>query len=505
MTIPPNPSHVAVDPRATAPSQTGRARAATLWRAGTAASATAVLAGTLYAAGTGRFDRIPLLDPVLAVTVEALAALALVGSWMSRQRRWLTVLLPAVVALSTAVTAIVAALLRLTGTVTDAYPASFALWVGMALAALISLPVVVTRAGALRRWAAGTAVPLTLSGALLLMNNEYGVWPTAGDLLGRTEAVNAQVLNTQVLNTHALNAHTLNGKALNGRTLSGGKALDSGVRDDRMPNPPPGMLPPARGILVALDPPAVSSHFAHRPGSAYLPPAYFTPARTELPVIVMLPGTPGGTMQWPTSGKATATADAYAAAHHGRAPILVFVDPNGSATADTECVDGPQGNAETYLTVDVPAFVTAALRIPHVASRWAVAGFSAGGTCAVDLALRHPNTFRHFVDLAGDICPNLGNRAQTRVALFGGSWGAMEDHDPLRLLRTRRYEGVTGWFAAGVEDVGKLRVSRRLAAAASRRGLIVHEFTGVAGHNWQFASYAFGRVLPELSGDLGLR
>jgi S-formylglutathione hydrolase FrmB len=143
--------------------------------------------------------------------------------------------------------------------------------------------------------------------------------------------------------------------------------------------------------------------------------------------------------------------------------------------------------------------------IPQIASRWAVAGFSAGGTCAVDLSLRHPEAFGHFVDLAGDLCPNLGNRDQTRAALFGGSWAAMDDHDPLRLLRTHHYKGITGWFAAGAEDASKIAVSRKLAAAALKGGLMVHEFTGVAGHNWQFASDAFARVLPELCADLGLR
>jgi S-formylglutathione hydrolase FrmB len=440
--------------------------------------------GAPLAVSDGWFDRIPLLDPALAATIEALAALALAGSWISRQRRWLAIELPTVVLVSAAVTGLVAAALRLTGAVTDPYPACFALWVAMGLAALIGLPLVLAAPGALRRCAAGAAVPLTLAGALLLVNDEYGVWPTLGDLLGHTRLLDGRVLNSKVLNGKVLDGNAVNGTA---------------------PHVPPGSLGSDRGILVALDPPATRSHFAHRPGSVYLPPAYFTSARTTLPVIIMLAGAPGGTVQWPTSGKAITAADAYAAAHHGRAPVLLFVDQNGSATGDTECVDGPQGNAETYLTVDVPAFVTRTLRVPQFAGRWAVAGFSAGGTCAIDLALAHPDMFRHFVDLAGDPCPNLGNRDHTRWALFGGSRDAMENHDPVRLLRARHYKGTTGWFAAGVNDPGRLAVSRRLAVTAAKGGVKVHEFTGVAGHNWQFASDAFARVLPSLCADLGLR
>jgi S-formylglutathione hydrolase FrmB len=443
----------------TQPPGTGRVRAGTLRRAGATALGVLMALGALRAADAGWFDRVPLLGPALAPTIEAMAALTLLASWSRRRRRWVTVELPAIVLAAGMITGTVAAALRLTGTVTDPYPACFALWVGMGFAALIGLPLVLTKPGTLRRWAAGAAVPLTLTGALLLINDEYGVWPTVGDLLGHS-------------------------RVLDSRTFSG--------RSDR-------------GVLVSLDPPATRSHFAHRPGSVYLPPAYFTPARTKLPVIVMLAGAPGGTVQWPTSGRAVASADAYAAAHHGRAPILLFVDQNGSATGDTECVDGPQGNAETYLTVDVPAFVSETLRIPHVASRWAIAGFSAGGTCAVVLALAHPDTFRHFVDLGGDLCPNLGNRERTRWVLFGGSRVAMDDHDPVHLLRAHHYRGTTGWFAAGVNDPGRIRVSRTLAAAASKEGVTVHRFTGVGGHNWQFASDAFARVLPSLGTDLGLR
>jgi S-formylglutathione hydrolase FrmB len=430
----------------------------------------ALLAGgaaLVAAASAGTLDGVALLDPALAAVVEGLAVLVLAGSWISRRRRWLSRDLAGIVGGGAVLTGVIAAALRLTGTITDPYPAVFALWVGLALAALIGAPVVLAAPGmtrrGLRRCAAGAAVPLTLSGALLLINNEYGVWPTLGDLLGHTRVIDASALHL-----------------------------------------PPGALRPDHGVLVALDPPATKSHFNHRPGTVYLPPAYFTAARTKLPVIVMLAGAPGGTVQWPTSGRAIATADAYAAGNQGRAPIMLFVDQNGSATGDTECVDGPQGDAETFLTVDVPAFVTKVLHVPHFEGHWAVAGFSAGGTCAIGLALRHPGTYHHFVDLAGDETPNLGDANQSRLSLFGGSAAAQADHDPVRLLRLHQYKGMTAWFAAGVDDHRRIATSRRLAAQALKAGLKVHEFTTAGAHNWQFASAAFAKVLPSLSAELGL-
>ena len=96
---------------------------------------------------------------------------------------------------------------------------------------------------------------------------------------------------------------------------------------------------------------------------------------------------------------------------------MLFVDQNGSATSDTECVDGPRGNAETYLTTDLTNFVSNTLGVRPNASRWAVVGFSEGGTCAVDLALAHPTVYQHFVDLAGDDRPTLGNPGPAAVTL----------------------------------------------------------------------------------------
>ena len=53
--------------------------------------------------------------------------------------------------------------------------------------------------------------------------------------------------------------------------------------------------------------------------------------------------------RWLTSRRASSPTPTTA-----MAPIIVMPDENGSFTNDTECVDGPRGNAETYITVDVP-------------------------------------------------------------------------------------------------------------------------------------------------------
>jgi hypothetical protein len=55
---------------------------------------------------------------------------------------------------------------------------------------------------------------------------------------------------------------------------------------------------PSRGRVVELPIPGRTSRFDARPAQVYLPPAWFARPRPRLPVIVLLPGTPGQTSDW---------------------------------------------------------------------------------------------------------------------------------------------------------------------------------------------------------------
>jgi S-formylglutathione hydrolase FrmB len=439
------------------------------------------VAGSVAMAAAGTLDGVPLLDPAVAATVEATGAAVLVASWSRSDRRWLRRRLPLMLIAVAVTIAATAGALWVTETVTDPYPPSFLLWVGLGLAALAACPMVLRWAGdgvagRLRRVGAVLAVPLTLAGALLLIDDEYGIWPQLGDVLGHSE--------------DALSGAELR-QLLPGGTPPKGKVRNPGA--ERLPR---------KGVIAKLDAPSTRSHFRHRPGVVYLPPAYFGAHRQDLPVLIMMVGAPGTPTNWLRAGAAEAADDAYAAAHHGVAPVLVIVDHNGSATGDTECVDGPHGNSETYLTVDVPAFITTTLGMPRNPHKWGVVGFSEGGTCALGMVLGHPDVYQHLVDLAGDPRPNLGNKQHTLTDLYGGSVAAQQAHEPAHLLATRRYSGVTAWFAAGVEDPGRILVAEKLAAATTKAGIVTHEFTGIGGHNWQFARDAFARILAPLCDEM---
>jgi S-formylglutathione hydrolase FrmB len=433
-----------------------------------AAATVALLAGIVVAALTGLLDHVSLLNRWAAAGCELAGGGLLIASWLRPDARWLLRSLPILLVSVAVLVGLIALLLRVTGTVTDPYPPSFAVWVFAAFAAIATAPFAASRRAEPLRWrslAALAAVALTLTGGFMLIIQEYGIWPTVGDVVGHAGVIDGNRAQEY---------------------LAGGSRSVPG------------------GVILALDAPSTKSHFHHRKGVVFLPPAYFGPDRANLPVLVMLVGAPGTPINWLTAGGGKAADNAFASAHHGVAPVLVVVDQNGSAIGDTECVNGPQGNAETYLTVDVPAFITGTLHLRHNPAQWGIVGFSEGGTCALDVVLGHASVYRHIVDLGGDARPTLGNARHTLTALFGGSVAAEHAHDPTALMAAHHFTGVTAWFAAGADDPGRLAVARRMAAHARTAGIDTHEFIGIGGHNWQFAGNAFIRVLPQLCGQLGI-
>ncbi|NWJ74733.1 hypothetical protein HX744_30160 [Pseudonocardia sp. ICBG1122] len=262
---------------------------------------------------------------------------------------------------------------------------------------------------------------------------------------------------------------------------------------------------PATGQVVQIPIPGTASHFAARPAVVWVPPAWYQRPRPQLPVIVLLHGTPGRPVDWVDSGGAADVANAWAAQHHGVAPILVMPDVNGTYTADSECVDTPTAEVETYLTRDVPRVVSRLLGTRPPGPSWAVAGLSEGGSCAAMLALRHPTVFATFGDYAGLLGPRVGDSnggvPDTVAGLFGGSQTAFAAHDPATLLAANRVPGIAGWFEAGDADTDPAAAARTLSAVATRAG-VENRLVIVpgGGHDFDLFSQALSDSYPWLVG-----
>ncbi|WP_037310135.1 alpha/beta hydrolase [Amycolatopsis orientalis] len=267
---------------------------------------------------------------------------------------------------------------------------------------------------------------------------------------------------------------------------------------------PPATMP-KNGVVTQVSIPAATSHFpVTRKAYLYLPPAYRTSPRPLLPVLVLLHGQPGGPRDWINGGQIATMMDRFAAAHRGVAPVVVMPDATGDAFGNPLCLDSRLGRAETYLAGDVPGWIKATLQIDPDNRKWAVAGYSYGGTCALQLALRRPGTFPTFVDIAGQDEPTLGSRAKTVGEAFGGDENAFRRFTPIDLLATRGYPGSAGVLSVGRSDSVFLPQQKRVFEAARRNGIAVTWRETPGSHNWQAWSAGLSDSLAWLAGRMGL-
>ncbi|WP_112238244.1 alpha/beta hydrolase [Kribbella monticola] len=416
-------------------------------------------------------DQVSLLTGWLPLTLQLGAGLALIVAVGWRDPRWRTRRVPIIAACTVLFGALAAWVVAPSVGMTDPLPVTVWIWLSAAFGALLVLAVGWSSARWHRRLTAVVAAVLAAVVGANGINQFVGYFPTVNDAVSglQGDTVPGQVSLSQVK----------------------GRPDPAGARS---------------GELVVVTVPAVPSGFTHRQELVYLPPVWFRgPRHPVLPAVEMIGAEHSKPENWVRIGDAVKTAQAYAARHHGLAPILVFVDATAQFSNDTECVNGPHGQAEDHLFRDIPAYISATFGASRNPSSWAVAGFSMGGTCAIGLTTEHPDIFGHFVDISGDLAPNTGDKAQTIANLFGGSAAAYAAHDPLTVIaRHSHYLALTGQFLDGSQERLHTHEAHLLATAGKKQG-IVSKVTILPGtHNWQFAQEAFAYVFPWLCDQLGL-
>jgi S-formylglutathione hydrolase FrmB len=440
-------------------------------------------------------SHLSLVHGSLPVTMQVLTAAVLAYATGWRSRSWRTVWLPAAAIVGTALAAGAYRYIGSLGVAGD--PAPYALWMWIALAGLAAGVLVLGWRGA-RWWRRGLsllAVPLCLGCAALAMNLWVGYFPTVRTAWSQ---LTARPLPNQ--------ADRITVTAMQ---LTGAR--------------------PSNGVVVPVDISADASRFRHRREFVYLPPAWFaSKPPPRLPTVMMIGSAINTPADWMRAGDAITTIDNFAVTHGGNGPALVFVDSTGAFNNDTECVNGPRGNAADHLTKDVVPFMINNFGVSARRAKWGVVGWSMGGTCAVDLTVMHPELFSAFVDIAGDLGPNTGTKVQTVTRLFGGNADAWAAFDPTTVItRHGPYAGVAGRFiipgppASGPNDIGNANcaVTRHdaagnpegqddaattLCATAVAHGIRCALVTQPGKHDWPFAAHALAAALPWMAAQLGI-
>ncbi|MFD4670549.1 alpha/beta hydrolase [Lentzea sp. NPDC058450] len=241
-----------------------------------------------------------------------------------------------------------------------------------------------------------------------------------------------------------------------------------------------------------------------RPAWIYLPPAYAAKPRPRLPVVVLLAGQPGSPRDWYDAGGIVDNMDAFARAHNGLAPIVVMADSLGATTANPLCLDSKLGQSETYLAKDVPAWIKDRLTVDERRESWTIAGFSHGGTCAVQLAVRAPDVYGNFIDISGQREPTLGTREETVKAAFGGDAAAFARVNPLDILAREKFPRTAGVVVAGTNDAQYRPADAEVFEACRKAGMDVQWKELPGGHDWNVWRPGLYSSLPWLAQRTGL-
>ncbi len=190
-----------------------------------------------------------------------------------------------------------------------------------------------------------------------------------------------------------------------------------------------------------------------RDGFVYLPPQYFQRqyAHIRFPVVELIHGSPGNQLAWVVHLRVVLVMDHLLAAHE-IGPMILVVPAMNAGRHYEECLNVPRGpQDDTYISDDVRTDVLSAFRASPDPSQWGISGFSSGGYCAVNLALRHPAQFGASAALSGYFRPTDGEAA-----------GVLHDNavdeaanDPLlraEQLRTGAHPLPAFWLSAGTGD-----------------------------------------------------
>lgn len=424
----------------------------------------------------------PLTNGAVPWIVLVIGLLSLGWLLVVRRRSWWTVTVP-LIALGTAVAVFVVQYLEDNSwrLIADELPISVLVWIGVGV---FGVALAVARCFCTPRWR--TRLAALLAGLLVLLaacsqvNVFYDQYPRLRTLV-------------TALTRESTDLRTAGGGRRNAtvRTPEGG-TLESVWR------PPADM--PDKGSLSKVKIPGTVSGFDARDAWVYLPPAYRTDPRALLPVIVLMPGQPGSPQDWLDSGQLAETMDAYAAEHHGLAPVAVSVDTLHSPLNNTICVDSKRGKVHTYLTQDVPAWIRANLQVAAAPGSWAAGGYSLGGTCSLQLAVTAPELFGSFIDISGQREPTLGSHQRTVDELFGGSSAAYDAISPLKIMQRKSFAGTNGLFIVGSSD-GTFAPQQRDAYAAARKAGMNATYKELpGGHSWAVWRPALGVGLAWLGG-----
>jgi enterochelin esterase-like enzyme len=312
---------------------------------------------------------------------------------------------------------------------------------------------------------AGTAL---VAGTAFLLAHR---WDRTGRL-GRTAAAAACVL--AVLTTAALQLNRMTEAYPSWSALRGTKAdLPEEPRPPAHAEPAHRVAPAHRSRILRLTVPGPASGLS-LPVYVYLPAGYDQDRTARFPVIEALHGYPGSPRTWINRLHIQSHLDAEIGAGRMAPTVVLMPYQTPRQLLDTECTDlagGPR--TETFLTADVPAYARAHFRVRADRAGWGLIGYSAGGYCATNLALRHPGEYAAGASLSGYGEPGI---------TVGDGSEKTTNNDDWRLVHLPP-PAVALYLAWAADDAAAKRESLRLAGLAAPPLTVTTAVVTYGGHS----------------------
>ena len=202
----------------------------------------------------------------------------------------------------------------------------------------------------------------------------------------------------------------------------------------------------------------------------------------RFPVVELMHGTPGSPRSWTVEFDIARTIDTLLA-QRAIGP-MVFVMPDiTQGRSQQECLNYGRMRDDTYVSHDVVADIERRFRVTHDRSQWAAVGYSSGGYCAANLALRHRHDYGAVASLDGYYWPGDG----PAIKRLAGDPLAQRENDPLGTAETLRAGTVPMpqfWVSAGTGSADDYNSAKIFVTALSRLEGVTFVAQPGANHNF---------------------
>ncbi|HEY3001415.1 MAG TPA: alpha/beta hydrolase-fold protein, partial [Kribbellaceae bacterium] len=315
-----------------------------------------------------------------------------------------------------------------------------------------------------------TSQVLVVLTALTIVNSSQGFFTSWSDFSGAT---NARLSTTGPV--HAGTSGSAPGQQLTAAVAAARKAVK-----------------PGRGVMASVT--IAGARTGYRlPARIYFPAAYFDPEQSDriFPVVMFFNGFLGSVDTFQRKLGADRVLDELIASGKMQATVAVVPEKNPHRPKDSECIDAVGGDrSDTYLSQDVPEVIKQELRVSQHRSGWAAMGYSTGGFCATNLALRHPDVFAAALNLSGNYRPYIDS---TTGDLFRGDRAAHRANTPVHTITQPRTCPLSFYLFVSRGDPVASREQREFVPRVKAPDAVTIVFLERGGHNFG----VWRRALPN--------